>query len=125
MGFQEFVYLQIVGVVVGFFSWQCMVCVDYFIVVGYIGVGIEEQCVVVSYVFKELVILVGYYLYVFGGDVVGNGQYFVIGFVQDNFVIVFLGFGCGFCCWQDFQDLVDFCQCFGCQFVGVGYQNGW
>lgn len=76
-----------------------MVCVDDFVVIGDIGVGFEEEGVVIGYVVEEIIWVVCYDLDMFGGDFVGDFYYFFVVFGNDYLIIGCLGFGGDFGCW--------------------------
>lgn len=42
MCFEIFVDLEFIGIVFGFFGWECVIGVDYFVVVCDVGMWVEE-----------------------------------------------------------------------------------
>ena len=72
------------------------------------GSRTQEQRAVTGHFFKEPVIPVGHHLYVFGRDLVGHGEHFLIGVAEDYRSVVSPRCAGGFGRRQDIEKTMDF-----------------
>ena len=89
-----------------------MVSAYHLVAIGYICARPKEQSPVGMHVLKGPIIAVRHHLDVLGGNIVGDGQHFVIGVAQDHLAIVFPAGASSLFGWKNFENALDLDQGF-------------